>query len=587
MSEEKDTLTGKTVSGRYEIEAKIGEGAMGSVYRAKHTFINKPVALKVLHPRFSADPEIVERFQREAQAAAHIEHPNICLATDFGRLDDSAFFLVMEWLDGESLEELLEREGRLDPDRAVKLAVQIAEALEKAHELGIVHRDLKPANIMVVDKNGREFVKVTDFGIAQVRLGDSAKITQAGAAYGTPTYMSPEQASGREVDGRSDLYALGVILYEMLTDKVPFDADSIPLIMAKHVTDPPPPMAEMAPDAPIPRWLDHVVMKCMEKAPEARPQTAAELVKLLTEEPDAFAPTQRKPAVATALVQLSHAVEKTERNAPFAVYAGIAAALVLAVVIAAAAITGNVLSEQVGEMALENVAEERTEFSKQPDIAKALAMNAEGKSKQAIEALEKAGLNYESNAHYHFLLGTLHSDSDNHSKAFLSFARATELDDRYRRDEGLQKALLQAMSGKKAARDAVQEFLTQHGNKDLREAIFKEYEATDKRRDRQRIADILHDSKQLPKFDRWQRNVITLKSQTKCSELQTAVKDAIEDGDERVGEAILYVDKRPKRGCGFLNMKDCLDCVRDDLKVAKEELGLDKEDDDKKKSKKD
>ena len=249
-----EALVGTIISGRYRIERVIGEGGMGAVYQAEHTHMRKRVAVKVLHAEMSRMPEVVARFEREAMAAAHIEHPHVVTATDFGKLEDGAFFLALEFVEGKSLRSQIGL-GPLELGRALHVARQIASALGRAHQLGIVHRDLKPENVMLVEREGDpDFVKVLDFGIAKVPVGDLAShadpaqpvLTRAGAIYGTPEYMAPEQALGQPVDARADLYALGIMTYEMLVGWRPFVAESA-VQLSMQVTAPVPPMAERAP----------------------------------------------------------------------------------------------------------------------------------------------------------------------------------------------------------------------------------------------------------------------------------------------------------------------------------------------------
>src|SRR5262245_61677646 len=247
------SLVGQVLSERYRIESVLGEGGMGAVYMAQHVLMRKRLAVKVLHPEMTRLPEMVARFEREAMAAAHIEHPNVAAATDFGKLENGAFFLVLEYVEGSSLRDLIEK-GPLPPRRALHIAHQIASALARAHALGIVHRDLKPENVMLVARDGDpDFVKVLDFGIAKVPVGELASrgassdggqvLTQLGMVYGTPEYMAPEQALGQEVDARADLYALGAILFEMLAGVRPFDAESKVTLLGMKVTSDPPAIA--------------------------------------------------------------------------------------------------------------------------------------------------------------------------------------------------------------------------------------------------------------------------------------------------------------------------------------------------------
>jgi len=279
-----DPILGTTIAGRYRVESRLGEGGMGSVYRVEHTAMRKKLALKLLHREMTRQPEMVARFEREALAAAHIEHPNVAGATDFGKLDDGLCFLVLEYVEGVSLRALVEK-GPLDPRRAVHIARQMLSALRRAHELGIVHRDLKPENVQLVEKDGDpDFVKVLDFGIARVPIGsltggeEGTSLTRSGMVYGTPEYMAPEQALGQEVDGRSDLYSTGVILFEMLAGKRPYDNKDKVALLGQHVAGVIPSVRERMPDQPITEALDTIVARLMAKSPSERFANAAEAI---------------------------------------------------------------------------------------------------------------------------------------------------------------------------------------------------------------------------------------------------------------------------------------------------------------------
>jgi len=283
-------LIGQTISDRYKIERLLGEGGMGAVYQAEHTLMRKRMAIKVLHPEMTRLPEVVARFEREAMAAAHIDHPHVVTATDFGKLADGSFFLALEFVEGKSLREVIAT-GRLELGRALHVGRQIASALSRAHQLKIVHRDLKPENVMLVTRDGDpDFVKVLDFGIAKVQIGELTAgdvgqagpgqpvLTQAGMVYGTPEYMAPEQALGQPVDARADLYALGCILYEMLCGVRPFDAESKVALLGMQVTAPVPPMAQKAPDANVPPEVEALVKKLLAKEASDRTADAREVI---------------------------------------------------------------------------------------------------------------------------------------------------------------------------------------------------------------------------------------------------------------------------------------------------------------------
>ncbi len=276
---------GSVVAERYRLEKLLGEGAMGLVFLAEHVHMRKRYALKLLHPDAVASPEIVQRFEREAIAAANITHPNIVAATDFGRLDDGSFFLVLEYVAGRDLRSHGE-DGPIHPARALELTRQILGALAAAHAKGVVHRDIKPENVMLVARDDRrDIVKVLDFGIAKLDAGtlgggDGAQLTRMGSVYGTPAYMSPEQALGQTVDARSDLYAVGLMLHEMITGRPVFDGEPI-LVIAMQVNDAPPPLTSPLDPSAITPQLLALVDTLVAKERDARPASANAAIELV------------------------------------------------------------------------------------------------------------------------------------------------------------------------------------------------------------------------------------------------------------------------------------------------------------------
>src|SRR5512137_963521 len=245
-------LVGRTLGDRYRILERIGEGGMGTVYLCEHVALGKRMAVKVLRPEFSSDEELVRRFQQEARAASQIGQENIVDVIDFGRTPDGSMYFAMEALEGESLAKVMRREGKLPLDRAFPILGQICKALGAAHARGIVHRDLKPENVILLRRDdGSDFVKVLDFGISKNGRGpETARITRAGSIIGTPEYMAPEQAAATTVDHRCDIYALGVLAYEMVTGVLPFQGDTPLATLLKHQSEPPESPRKRRPDLP-------------------------------------------------------------------------------------------------------------------------------------------------------------------------------------------------------------------------------------------------------------------------------------------------------------------------------------------------
>jgi len=270
-----DPRRGQLIEDRYLLEAPLGDGGMGVVYQAVHVALQKRVAVKILRTHPSGQEQAAQRFEREAQATARIDHPNVCATTDFGRTASGELYLVMEWLQGRTLSDCID-EGPMPVARSLQIAAQICAALDKAHQLGIVHRDIKPDNIMLVARDGElDFVKVLDFGIARMVGEQGGKITQEGTVFGTPQYLSPEQAMGGVADARADLYALGLVLFEMLTGRPVFESDYPATLARMHVLRQPPLLRTHCPEAPL--AVERLIARLLQKSPTRRFGSAKEV----------------------------------------------------------------------------------------------------------------------------------------------------------------------------------------------------------------------------------------------------------------------------------------------------------------------
>jgi len=315
----RDPLVGRIIAGRYEVLEQVGVGGMGAVYRAYQAAMDREVALKVLSASLAADEHSVKRFHQEAKAASKLRHPNTITLHDFGQSEDGILFIAMEFLEGSPLDGVIRRDHHVTPERAIKIMAQVCRSLHEAHHVGIVHRDLKPDNVYLTEVGGEhDFVKVLDFGVAKLREAnkDAGTLTQAGMIFGTPRYMSPEQSQSLPLDGRSDLYAMGVILYELLTGHPPFDADSPLSILIQHVHEAPPRMDSWQ-DAPkVNASLEKVVFRLLEKDPARRPASALDLLAELAEVLREIQPSAASGPQETGIAGVTEAVLSTDSAFP-------------------------------------------------------------------------------------------------------------------------------------------------------------------------------------------------------------------------------------------------------------------------------
>ncbi len=363
---EQDPYVGCVIDGRYRVEAVLGEGGMGVVYACKHKVIGKKVAMKVLRADLARDREVTNRFLNEARAASAIGSPHIIDISDFGRFPDGSTYFVMEHLDGVPLSHVIEPDQPLPLQRILHIARQLAEGLAAAHSADIVHRDLKPDNIFLVQHGTeKDFVKILDFGIAKVSSAEG-RLTRAGTVFGTPHYMSPEQAAGTSIDQRGDIYSFGVILYEMTSGRVPFDADNFMGILTQHMYKSPIPIRALVTDGPeVPAGLEAIILKCLSKRPEQRYQSMLELLSELRKveaglAPDAVSEMSRRSGSFEVPVDYfqQHGLGEPSMDSPlpdvrnrwplYAGVAGVLAAIAIVVAIFAHSSSGGAATRSAG-----------------------------------------------------------------------------------------------------------------------------------------------------------------------------------------------------------------------------------------------
>ncbi len=596
-----EALVGSVLSGRYKIERVLGEGGMGAVYQAEHMLMHKRVALKVLHPEMTRMPEVVSRFEREAMAAAHIDHPNVAAATDFGKLDDGSFFLVLEFIEGKSLRDVVAH-GRLEPSRALRILRQIASALSRAHSLGIVHRDLKPENVMLVDREGDpDFVKVLDFGIAKVPVGDIAPeshttgqaLTQLGMVYGTPEYMAPEQALGQEVDLRADLYSLGVMSFEMLVGQRPFDHDSKVKLLGMHVTAPVPQMMDVPPEA------DQIVTKLLKKEASERYQDAKELVDAIDL---AFGP----PLSQTALQQSHRSLPDASVSGPIAPLlsqpeisrpqahaspnaspvrlppklliaslAGIALFVFIAIVLVRNAAHGKQTTMSDGGLAfVQNPSatgsSKPTPADTQVDEAVKLANAklASGDPDTAIAILTKIEATHPDRADVHKQLYLAYMQTSSTKDAMDEAGKWLDLDDKAQNDVKLGADVkAAALSGKDGTDGAFAILETKMGSSgpdvlyDL--AYGTGVGVNTQLRARKSLA-----KPEVQKLSTATVDVtLAIRKADSCEQKKSHFEKAREVGDQRT--LVVLMSYTPKSGCGFVGTRDCWPCMHKDGSLLK------------------
>jgi eukaryotic-like serine/threonine-protein kinase len=580
-SPENASLVGRVLSDRYRIESVLGEGGMGAVYLAEHVLMHKRVAVKVLHTEMTRMPEVVARFEREAMAAAHIEHPNVAAATDFGKLEDGSFFLVLEYIEGINLRDLVAN-GPLGLARALHIADQIVLALVRAHSLGIVHRDLKPENVMLVERDGdRDFVKVLDFGIAKVPVGglgagdgspaSGQVLTQLGMVYGTPDYMAPEQALGQEIDARADLYALGVILYEMLTGRRPFEAENKVALLGMKVTSDAPSLSAKKPDVRVGPAVEQMVHRLLEKEATKRFQDAREVGDAIEKARVVEAKTELPTRVPAGLGQITDRagaalgwMAKRFRvlpRIPPVVAAVVAGALfAVAVVLVVIAMRGGTVKTTAGDGG--ETAAPRSFIEKM--VGPKAASSAELAAAVAIgpEALQDLSKRYERDPAVLRALVKLQMSQKLGAEAMSTIARLADLDGKAI-DDDVQDAIFAAAQGQADAADAAFVLLENKLGAKGAELLYdlsmtKGVNARTASRAKQSLAkpDVRDNIGPALKV------ALDLKGAKGCEAKRALLPRLKTDGDER-SLAVLR-PMQDSRGCGFMGFADCWPCLHRD-----------------------
>ena len=586
------------VGGRYALKTRLGEGAMGEVYEAEHVLMEKQVALKVLRGDLSDDDEAVARFQREARAAASLDHPNVCQATDFGQTTDGDFFLVMEYLEGETLQHQIDTFGSLGVERTLHIARQIADALHRAHSQGIVHRDLKPENIMLIDRQGdSDVVKIMDFGIARLVSTDDEddegqRLTRAGMVYGTPHYMAPEQVAGDDVDHRADLYALGVVIFEMLTGKPPFDGENIAKVMGQHITEPIPSLNDQVDAHRFPAELQAIIDALLDKDRDERLADAEDLSPLLEAAHQAH---QRRQTLSnlhlngagdhlrdlrgqTRDIGARFKSQARDRWAALSglqrlMVTGLAAWFVISSLVVSLGtfwwLSGGFDRPTPGERDASRLADIQQQRAADEEVEHALAALDRGDHGPMDDLIDE----HPDDAHLHFLSLKHRIESDHFEPDIVDEARELlAMDERYKNDDHLVDTLV---ARARAGDDEARQFLLDHPSDVARLHIGDIAFRHDQSSHRLWAQNWLDDGAHMEELPDWMRHSIELRKAHGCQEHRDQIEALVATGADEALDIIEIYRAKPTRGCGTLRRRDCYDCIRDDLDDATEALGAD------------
>ena len=562
-----DPLIGAVVGERYRIVSRIGVGGMGAVYRAEHTMMRRDLAIKVLLSELGGREEFARRFEREAESASRLAHPNIITVTDFGRTPDGSLFLAMEFLAGDSLTTAING-GPLPRERALGIIRQILRGLDHAHGAGVVHRDLNPDNIMLVERDGqRDVVKILDFGIAKVTEPASGQevLTQAGVIFGTPEYLSPEQAVGESVDARADLYAAGVILYEMLAGRRPFESEDKVKIISMHLSHAPPRIREVDPTVDVPFALEQVVLQALEKHRENRFASATAFLQALEDSEAVVDPALPLEIDATSphIALDAPAASTTGETVPIGVPrpAPWRRARAAAVVLALGALTVlGVLGYRVrvhhkgaGPSALTSTPVEPApaEPALATELKKVEALLEAGNTAAARLTLEEQLAKRPQDARVHYMLGRVAFSDNRHADGLASYRQAITLDPGFRGDPVLLAHVDTALGEPRHAQAALDLIIDKIGAPaaDLLEKVANEGSDLPRRR---RAAAALHEMGKDERVDRVSLLMLELKKAPTCEERKDLVEQLRRAGDPRALPALKSLRSRGGSGLGRL-----------------------------------
>ena len=594
------------LSGRYRIEAPLGEGAMGQVYEAEHVMMKKRVAIKILRRELTENDEMVARFQREAQAAASLDSPHVCQATDFGQTDNGAFFLVMEYLEGETLESTVNTFGRIEIPRALHVARQIATALQQAHSQGIVHRDLKPENIMLIERQGDpNSVKIMDFGIAHMVASveenedGPARLTRKGMVYGTPHYMAPEQVAGDTVDARTDIYALGVVLFEMLTGTPPFEGETIAVIMGKHVTHPAPSLASRCPEVDFPLELEALIATLLAKDCGDRPQSGAAVIASIDQVIESISEGSEKKVdfsdVSSMATRGMDAISRSARTTGgitvvsmekliglilkgvevgWALWdslprrgrriAAVASFCITLLVVATVVLISLLMS---GDRQARVIEDNRQSLLEDAAVIAAIEAAEEGDRAELDALLEE----HANDAHLRYISFMTDLEAGRSVDRIAEAEAIIELDRRYANDEELI-AIIVGRLHTNSDGEAAGALLAENFNATTRQAV-SEIARTHPTRSRRDMAfEFLEEHNQLRRLEPWDRASVEFRQASGCTDNKEMIDKIVAIGDSRALSTLEAAAATPRRGCGPLRLNDCISCYRGDIRDAIEAL---------------